>query len=177
VLFSPVFAKFQQRLDHQPALPRSDVLSVRLLQAISFQAITHSFARRPAAIPFSINHFRTLFVLTEGVPSLPSYFGQLWCNLSPFRINTYGPLVCVANKGLTARVNPLDATLTKNRGMPVRYSPLSLESQPCLRRSPTDHGTRFNGSRNASPNLLFPHTRPTMNLQLSPHLSGLGRDG
>ncbi len=86
-----MFAKLQQRLEHQPALLRSDVLSVRLLQAISFQTITHSFAQRPAAIPFSFNHFRTLFVLTEGAPSLHSNFAQFLCNLSPFRINTYRP--------------------------------------------------------------------------------------
>src|SRR6266481_7802628 len=91
MLFSPVFAKFQQRLGHQPALPRSNVLSVRLIQAISFQAITHSFGRRLTAIPFPFNHFRTLFTATEGVPSLPSHFAPFWCNLSPFRINTSRP--------------------------------------------------------------------------------------
>jgi len=118
VLFSPVFAKLQQLLDHQPALPRSDVPSVRLLQAISFQAITHSFARRPAAIPFSINHFRTLFVLTEGVPSLHSNLAQLWCNLSPLESTFMDLPANVANKRLTLQLNPLDATHTKNRGGP-----------------------------------------------------------
>src|SRR6266478_5067084 len=33
-----------------------------------------------------------------------------------FKCNTYGPPACVANKRLTPKVNPLDATLTKNRG-------------------------------------------------------------
>src|SRR5216684_3433726 len=91
MLFSPVFAKLRQRLDHQPALTRPDLLSVRLIQGISFQSITHSFARRPTAIPFPFNHFHTLFIVTEGVPSCLSDFAQFWCNLSPFRINTSRP--------------------------------------------------------------------------------------
>ncbi len=91
MLFSPVFAKLQQRPGHQPALTRPDLLSVRLIQGISFQSITHSFARRPTAIPFPFNHFHTLFIVTEGVPSCLSDFAQFWCNLSPFRINTSRP--------------------------------------------------------------------------------------
>src|SRR6266478_4443865 len=43
-----------------------------------------------------------------------------------FKCNTYGPPACVANKRLTPKVNPLDATLTKNRGRGVH--PLA----PCL---------------------------------------------
>jgi hypothetical protein len=66
-----VLAKLQQRLSQQPALPRSYDLSVRSIQAISFQTITHSFSRRPTPIPFSLNHLHTLFVATEGVPSPP----------------------------------------------------------------------------------------------------------
>jgi hypothetical protein len=36
-----------------------------------------------------------------------------------FKRNTYEPPVSVANKRLTASLNPLDATLTKNRGAPL----------------------------------------------------------
>src|SRR5260370_42608298 len=103
MLFSPVFAKLQQRPGHQPALTRPDLLSVRLIQGISFQSITHSFARRPTAIPFPFNHFHTLFIVTEGVPSCLSDFAQFWGNLSPFRFNTYEKQ---AGWGSTALPNP-----------------------------------------------------------------------
>jgi hypothetical protein len=97
-----VFAKFQQRLGRQPALDRPDLLSVRLIQAISFQTVTHSSAQRPTPIPFSFNQFRTLLTATEGVPSLQSDFAQFWCNLSLFRINTCGPLrTCCKQKTYT----------------------------------------------------------------------------
>src|SRR5260370_11182107 len=56
------------------------------------------------------------------------YSPQFRCNVSPLDATLASPLVCVANKRLTARVNHLDATLTKNRGEAVRYLPLSLES-------------------------------------------------
>src|SRR5260370_42545060 len=98
----------------QPELCRFNVSSVGLIQGIPFQTVTHSLARRPAAIPFSINHCRTLFVLTEGVPSLHSNLSQLWCNLSPFRINTYGPPRKCCKQRLTLQLNPLHSTLTKN---------------------------------------------------------------
>ena len=94
-----MFVKFQQRLGLQPALPRSDVLCVRLIQAISFQTIAHSSARRPTPIPFSLNYLHTLLIATEGVPSLPSHFPQFCCNLSPFGINTCRPLrMCCKQK-------------------------------------------------------------------------------
>ena len=42
---------------------------------------------------------------------------QFWCNLTPFRINIYTriPQVLIL-KPFTRNLNPLDATLTKNRG-------------------------------------------------------------
>src|SRR6266481_8767674 len=122
MLFSPVFAKFQQRLGHQPALPRSNVLSVRLIQAIPFQTITHSFARRPAPIPFSFNHFRTLFIVTEGVPSLPSHFAQFWCNLNPFRNNTSGTLRMCCKQKTYAIAKPFRCNTYKKPGVGGLFS-------------------------------------------------------
>src|SRR5260370_32138096 len=60
----------------------------------------------------------------------------------------------VANKRLTVWLSALCATLTKKQGGGgFRSSPLSFESQPCLRRSPTGHGTRV--TRHWSRALLF----------------------
>src|SRR6266481_6656366 len=116
VLFSPVFAKFQQRLGHQPALPRSDALSVRLIQAIPFQTVTHSFARRPTPIPFSFNHFRTLFTATKGVPSPHFDFAQFSYSLNPLESTLIEVPATVDSKPLAQTLSLLDATLTRNRG-------------------------------------------------------------
>ena len=111
-----MFAKFQQRPGNQPAPPRSDVLSVRLIQAIPFQTITHSTARRPTPIPFSFNHFRTLCAATEGVPSLLTLLAPTWCNLSSFKINTYGPLrICCKQKAYT-KAKPFSCNTYKKHG-------------------------------------------------------------
>src|SRR6266851_2932372 len=63
-----VFAELHQRLDREPALSRSNVVSIRLIQAIGFQTVTHSSARRATPISFSFNHFRTLFIVTGVYP-------------------------------------------------------------------------------------------------------------
>ena len=96
----------QQRPGHQPVLPRSDILSARLIQDFCFQTITHFSARRTAPIPFSFNHFRTLCTATEGVPSLHSDFAPFWCNLNLFRINTYGPPRKCCKQKTYAKANP-----------------------------------------------------------------------
>src|SRR5712692_7038428 len=41
---------------------------------------------------------------------------QHFAPISPSDCNTYGSPASIANKRLTPRLNPLDATLTKNRG-------------------------------------------------------------
>src|SRR5712664_132406 len=43
--------------------------------------------------------------------------GPSWCSTSPLDATLPGPLVCVANKELSSIVSPLNATLTKNRGV------------------------------------------------------------
>jgi len=131
VLFSPVFAKFQQRLGHQPALPHSNVLSVRLIQTIPFQTVTHSFARRPTAIPFSFNHFRTLFTATEGVPSPHFTFAQFPYSLNPLKSTLIEMPATVDSKPLAQTLSLLDATLTKNRGWVCSsHSQVHLQLEP-----------------------------------------------
>ena len=66
-----MFAELHQRLDHEPALPPLNLFSVRLIQTICFQTVTHSSAQRETSIPFSFNHFRTLFSMTGGVGGCP----------------------------------------------------------------------------------------------------------
>ena len=66
-----MFAELHQRLDREPALPRLNLFSVRLIQTICFQTVTHSSAQRETSIPFSFNHFRTLFSMTGGAGGCP----------------------------------------------------------------------------------------------------------
>src|SRR6266481_4605997 len=123
MLFSPVFDKFQQRLGHQPALPRSNVLSVRLIQAIPFHTVTHCFARRPTPISFFFNHFRTLLTATEGVPSLHFDFAQFSYSLNPLESTLIEVPATVDSEPLAQSLSLLDATLTRNRGWGIRYAP------------------------------------------------------
>jgi hypothetical protein len=71
-------------------------------------------------------------------------------SLSPLAATPMDLPASVANKRLTIRLNPLDATLTKYRGrgqsgaiflFTVQLSP--VDCQPPLPRSSTDHGTRI----------------------------------
>src|SRR5260370_36236465 len=50
-------------------------------------------------------------------PSHPVAISSKLRPRKPFRCNTYGLPASVANKRLTAWLSPLDATLTKNRGV------------------------------------------------------------
>ena len=117
----PVFAKLQHRLRLPTALPRSTVLSGRLIQAISFQTITHYFARRPTPISFSFNHFRTLFTATEGVPSLPSHSAQSWRNLSPLAATLMNLPASVAKKKTYGKSKPFRCNTYKKHGMGVKW--------------------------------------------------------
>jgi len=63
-----MFAELHQRLDHEAALPPVNLFSVRLIQTICLQKVTHSSAQRETSIPFSFNHFRTLFIATGVYP-------------------------------------------------------------------------------------------------------------
>jgi hypothetical protein len=110
VCYSPlVFAdthprnfKLRQRREHGSTLARSGAPPIHLTQAISFQTLTHSFARRPTPIPFSFNHFRTLCTATEGVPSLHSDFAPFWCSLNPSESAPMGMSATVDSKPLAA---------------------------------------------------------------------------
>jgi hypothetical protein len=54
------------------------------------------------------------FILSALEGPLSSY--RIMFPSKPFRSNTYNPSASVHSKGLTARLSPLAATLTKNRG-------------------------------------------------------------
>src|SRR5712692_7247234 len=90
-----VFAKLQLRLNPQPSLPALELFSLPSVQPLCFQSVTHSSTQRAQHIFFSFNHFRTLFIATEGVGVLPTFQPsnlqtcQLSHQLSPFRSFTY----------------------------------------------------------------------------------------
>jgi hypothetical protein len=65
-----------------------------------------------------------------------AHSAQFWCNLSPLDATLLDPLVCVADKGLARYLSPVDATLTKNRGVGVHPYFLAL---PPLRSSLVTH--------------------------------------
>ncbi len=93
----------------------------------------HSLLSLPRYLVTSLSHY----VLTSS-------------SLSPLAATPMDLPASVANKRLTIRLNPLDATLTKYRGrgqsgaiflFTVQLSP--VDCQPPLPRSSTDHGTRI----------------------------------
>jgi hypothetical protein len=55
-----------------------------------------------------------------------AYSAQFWCNINPLAATLMDLPASVANKRLTSRLNPLDATFTKIRGVGVRISLASL---------------------------------------------------
>ena len=113
----PRSATLHQRLDHQPTFARSDALSVLFMQAIYFQLLACSSTQRPRSISFSFNHFRTLFIATEGVPHLPIPHTRRRCtSLSPLDATPMDLPASVAKKRLTPKLSPLDATFTKKAG-------------------------------------------------------------
>ncbi len=107
--------------DPRPAAPYRHVTKIPSPQLLLFPTLTNRDARNP---------FRFRSYANTGVsPAFSSRCSQPFVALyfpKSFKCNTYGPPACVANKRLTPKVNPLDATLTKNRGRGVH--PLA----PCL---------------------------------------------
>ena len=68
------------------------------------------------------------------------YSAQFWCNISPLAAILMDLPASVANKRLTSRLNPLDATFTKIRGVGVRISPYFRGPRVTSHESPlTDH--------------------------------------
>ncbi len=85
------------------------------------------------------------------------YSPQFRCNVSPLDATLASPLVCVANKRLTARVNHLDATLTKNRGgspSGTRHSAWSHNLVCAALPRITEHGSTGHATRH--PICFFP---------------------
>src|SRR6266849_5852437 len=58
---------------------------------------------------------RALFASSPNMEA--AFCATIWCSASPLDATLPGTLVCVASKGLRGIVSPLDATLTKNRGV------------------------------------------------------------
>ncbi len=116
-------AKFHRRPRHQPRFACSDALSVHFMQPVYLQIFAHSSSQRSRSISFSFNHFRTLFVLTEGVPLLPSHFEHFCRNLSPFRINTSGPSRMCCKQKTYAIAKPFRCNTYKKPGWGIRYAP------------------------------------------------------
>src|SRR5713226_6665923 len=52
-------------------VPRQSQFCLLHIQVASFQAIADSPPQRPSHNPLPINHFRTLFIATEGMPLPP----------------------------------------------------------------------------------------------------------
>src|SRR6266481_82503 len=100
------------------ALPKPPFLSsASRNELVCFQALAHSFLRRRSANSFHCNNFRTLSIATEGVPSLHSNFAQLLCNLSLFRINTYGPPRKCCKQKTYAMAKPFRCNTYKKPGV------------------------------------------------------------
>src|SRR5216683_7779465 len=77
-----VVLKPQHRLDLPAVPPWPSPISFTLIQPLSFQTFTHSFAQRATPIFFSFNRFRTLFSATEGIPPFLPLWNSSLC-LSP----------------------------------------------------------------------------------------------
>src|SRR5713226_6892755 len=85
----------------------------------------------PVSVPGLARH-AVLLTAPEAEARLPR-LAQFWCNVSPLAATLIVPPVSVANKRLTAWLNPLDATLTKNRG--VGAPPFDIPA-PCPAHAP-----------------------------------------
>ncbi len=85
MLFFPVFAKLQHRLDPSPPLPCSESISTTLIQTVYPQTLTDSPTQRHHHNSFGINTFRTLFTATGGVPPLAASSPSLRCHPSNSR--------------------------------------------------------------------------------------------
>src|SRR5260370_41604356 len=73
----------------------------------------HSYIDWTPAIPVGLP--RALFAASPKTEA--AFSAPIWCSASPLDATLPGTLVCVASKGFREIVSPLDATLTKNRGV------------------------------------------------------------
>src|ERR1700694_4442779 len=79
------------------------------------------------ATPISLP--RALFAASPKTEA--AFSAPFWCSASPLDATFPDPLVCVANKELRVGVSPLNATLTKNRGVgPVMVNQTSKSLLP-----------------------------------------------
>src|SRR5712691_1985091 len=81
---------------------------------------------------------RALFASSPNMEA--AFSAPFWCNASPLDATLPSALACIANKGFREIVSPLDATLTKNRGVgPVMVNQTSYALMPRMA-----HGSRTN---------------------------------
>ncbi len=105
-----MFAKLQHRLDPQAAPASITPVSFAFVQPLFFQTLTHSLSRRATRISISSNHFRTLFIATEGVPLPLPILGSIFSLFAPRAFHNSFP------------INRF-RTLSKNcRGVPQQFS-------------------------------------------------------
>src|SRR6266436_819863 len=90
-----------------------------------YWSLSFTLPTRPARQAVLPTHSKSL-----GLTKLPPR--QQFACVSPLAATLMDSLATVANKRLTARLTPLDATLTKNRGREVRsrFAPLTVLSLP-----------------------------------------------
>jgi hypothetical protein len=111
-------------------LPRRNLLSSHTLALTPFLSSPSAlFSRTKIANSFLSNSFRTLFVKRGGTPpfynSLPTVTQKMGARqptcatVSSLDATHVDMPASVANKRLTARLSLSDATLTKNRGVPI----------------------------------------------------------
>ena len=147
----PRSATLHQRLDHQPTLGCSDALSFLLMQTSYFQLLACSSTQRPRSISFSFNHFRTLFIATEGVPHLPIPHTRRRCtSLSPLDATPMDVSASVANKRLNVLAKPFRCNTYKNVRGPfsVQVTRGITPGGGCVRRGSGRAGGRCQQSAN-----------------------------
>src|SRR6266849_2592585 len=94
----------------------------------------HSCMSWTPATPVGLT--RTLFAVSPKTEA--AFSAPFWCNASSLDATLPSALVCVASKGFREIITPLDATLTKNRGVgAVMVNQTSYTLLPSTR-----HGTR-----------------------------------
>jgi hypothetical protein len=113
------------------------IIDIRYQYAIIFSLSWHD-----SSVPCEPMRPRPAVLLTPSKPSYPTQlpFRQHFARVSPLDATLMVPPASVANRRLTAELNPLDATLTKNRGWGLRPSTFrrpSLQTfQTCFQSIP-----------------------------------------
>ena len=129
-----VVLKPQHRLDLPAVPPWPSPISFTLIQPLSFQTFTHSFAQRATPIFFSFNRFRTLFSATEGIPPFLPLWNSSLC-LSPCPPAPLCPLFSITYELQISQVLSFDIHACNGGVYPLplsrmRYLPSGLGIRP-----------------------------------------------